>query len=579
MQQLRMRRATVTFALLLAATALWSVLGVGGLAWADQATAGESSHPIKLDIKGGEIGEVLRMLGRAAGVDIVINEGVSGTVASMNLRDKTIEEALYLIAQTHGCQVYKLDPTTYVVSPSGASAMPGGIPLAPYGTAPPGERTVVRPPLPNLPVVPAVAPEVPIIPAWQIEGSSPVPQQTSGGEWIWDHIKLEYYDPAEAAWMFGGGVAGGGTVPLRPGPYDQPRDRALPFTGDLSLPGASFVGVGQWPQYGGYGGGGLGTGLGGMYGGGRGGSQYGRGGQYGGGQYGGRGGYGGGGYGGYGGGAGVSLPLGMEPPLAILDQNVLLVHGTQEAIDKFREILAFFDKPTKQVQIEARFVEVQTSRDKAFGIDWFVADGSAEFFNLGFAPGEGTSVGRIRRGRFEAELRTLLTEGRAELINAPRVTAQNNMEASVDFTTEIPYFYATVSYNEFGQRTVDFETETVSVTQSLYVTPRILEDDTVVLRLEPEIDDQVGTVIGPNGEHLPIVSTQTAYTQVRVADGDTIVIGGFTRTNEDVNVRKTPLLHSLPIIGNLFRSRTVSRRRSELLIFVTPTILREIPRQ
>jgi len=275
----------------------------------------------------------------------------------------------------------------------------------------------------------------------------------------------------------------------------------------------------------------------------------------------------------------VSLPLGMEPPLAILDQNVLLVHGTQEAIDKFREILAFFDKPTKQVQIEARFVEVQTTKDKAFGIDWFVANGSAEFFNLGFAPGEGINVARFRRGRFEAELRTLLSENRAELVNAPRVTAQNNMEASVDFTTEIPYFYATVTYNEFGQRSVDFETETVSVTQSLYVTPRILEDDSVVLMLEPEIDDQVGTVIGPNGEVLPIVSTQTAYTQVRVADGDTIVIGGLTRTNEAVNIRKTPLLSSLPIIGNLFRSRTTKQRRSQLLIFVTPTIIREIPRQ
>ena len=81
MQQLRMRRATVTFALLLAATALWSVLGTGGLAGAELATTEESSHPIKLDIKGGEIGEVLRMLGRAAGVDIVVNDGVSGTVA------------------------------------------------------------------------------------------------------------------------------------------------------------------------------------------------------------------------------------------------------------------------------------------------------------------------------------------------------------------------------------------------------------------------------------------------------------------------------------------------------------------
>ncbi len=89
----------------------------------------------------------------------------------------------------------------------------------------------------------------------------------------------------------------------------------------------------------------------------------------------------------------------------------------------------------------------------------------------------------------------------------------------------------------------------------------------------------MGTVIGPNGEVLPIVSTQSVYTRVRVADGDTLVIGGFTRTNETFNIRKTPLLHKLPIIGNLFRSRIVADRQSELLIFVTPRILREIPEQ
>ncbi len=596
MQQSRMRRPTVTFALLLAVTALWSVLGTGGVAWGDQATGEESSDLITLKLESQEITEALRMLGRAADVDIVINEGVSGTVARLDLRDKTIEEALYLIAQTHGCQVRKLDATTYVVSPSGASGPLAGTPLNPYpyGTALSG----VRPPSPNAAVMPAVGP----VPAWRLEGSSPVLQGAGRGEWVWDEIKLRYADPAQVALDFGGTVTGGGRVPRRDRHYGRSSAGALPFTGDLSLPGAAFVG--QWQQYGGYGGGGLGGGRGGYGGGGYGQGGYGRSGYgqggygqggygqggYGQGGYGqggyGQGGYGQGGYGqgGYGGGGGygysqIGLPENMEPPLAILDLNVLLVHGTQEAIDKFREILAFFDKPTKQVEIETRFVEVQTSRDKAFGIDWFVANGSAEFFNLGFAPGAGTSVARFRRGRFEAEMRTLLSEGRAELVNAPRVTAQNNREATVSFTTEIPYVYATTTYDEFGNREITHEIESISVSQALYVTPRILENDSVELLLEPEIDDQVGTVIGPSGEVLPIVSSQSAYTQVRVADGETIVIGGFTRVNEDINIRRTPLLSSLPIIGNLFRSRTVSKRRSELLIFVTPTIIREIPRQ
>ncbi len=565
MHNRRLSHTTVTVTVLLAAVLIWAGPGAICLAGADEPILGEGPPPINIDIKGGPIDEVLRMLGRAAGVDIVVNEGVTGAIPSMNLRDKTIEEALYLIAQTHGYLVYKVDNSTYIISPPG-TAGPGAARLInPYGASPP----VLTPTLPPRPTVSgsrAVTAAPAVLSATEIEPATAVLGSTRNGEQlVYDRIEPEYLDAAQVARGFGGGVMGTRSARRSSSPYVRSRvDRAraggeaLSFAGDLSAPGAPFPG--GWGQYGmGQMGGSLGVGLG----------------QFRGDQR-----YGGGGYGGYGGGGGgVALPMGMEPPMAILEQNVLLVHGTQEAIDQFREILAFFDKPPKQVEIEARFVEVETTKDKAFGIDWFVANGSAEFFNLGFAPGTGTNVARFRRGRFEAELRTLLTEGRAQVINAPRVTTQNNLEATVDFSTEIPYFYATISYNEFGQRTVDYQTETVSVSQSLTVMPRILDDDTIVLELDPEIDDQVGTVIGPNGEVLPIVSTQSVSTRVRVADGDTLVIGGFTRTNETFNIRKTPLLHTLPIIGNLFRSRIVADRQSELLIFVTPRILREIPRQ
>lgn len=275
----------------------------------------------------------------------------------------------------------------------------------------------------------------------------------------------------------------------------------------------------------------------------------------------------------------MMLPEGMMPPIALMQQNVLLVRGTPEAIDQFQEILAYFDQPAKQVEISTKFIEVETTQDKVFGIDWWVSNGSAEFFNLGFAPGEGISVARFVRGRFQAELRTLLSEGRAQVINEPRVTTQNNMPAEVNFSTEIPYFYATTDYDRWGNRTVTYESESVSVNQSLYVTPRINADDSVTLMLEPQIDDQVGTVVGPDGTILPIITSQTAYTQVRVADGDTIVIGGMIRRNEVQNIRKTPLLSEIPLIGSLFQSRTRSVRNTELLIFVTVNVIRDIPRQ
>ncbi len=554
-------------AITLIIAALIAIMGVAGPLRADQQPG---QLPINIDIKAGSIVDVLRMLGRAADVDIVITQGVEGEIPSMKLQGKTVEQALWLIAQATGYRCYKVDDTTYIISPSALSAPLPGQQMATELTGPLAGQT------------PAVSARTGAEqePAVQLPTLAPPPSPSgematapSAAKIITTKLKVKYEDPRVIALAFGGDVVESTRATLRPrtGPYGNlsrgARAGSLPFTGGLSAPGAA--GLGGWAQYpggmgglggGGYEGGGLGGGL-------RGASGYG-------GQA--------GGYGGQAGGAGAAgnmLPDGMVPPIALMQQNVLLVRGTQEAIDAFAEILAYLDQPAKQVEISAKFIEVETTHDTAFGIDWFVSNGSLEWFNLGFAPGEGINVGRFKRGRFEAELRTLISEGRAQIINEPRVTTQNNMPAEVQFSTEIPYFYATITYNQFGQREVDYESDTVSVMQALYVTPRICEDDTIVLDLEPEIDDQVGTVVGPTGETLPIVSTQTVYTQVRIPDGDTLVIGGMIRRNETFNTKKTPLLSEIPIIGELFKSKKKSIRNSELLIFVTPRIIRPIPRQ
>ncbi len=270
----------------------------------------------------------------------------------------------------------------------------------------------------------------------------------------------------------------------------------------------------------------------------------------------------------------VPIPQAAPGPAGVA---VLLEVGpADEAAEIPEEITALIEQPGPLIQIEARFVEVEIKKDAAFGIDWFVANGSAEFFNLGFAPRRGIKVARFRKGRFEKELRTLLSEGRAQLSWAPRVTTRNNLPATVDLSREIPSFYATITYDEFGKREVEYQTETVAITQSLTVTPRILQDGSVELLLEGEIEDQVGTMIGPNGEVLPVVNAQAFYSQVRVADGETIVIGGLTRTPEVVDPKQV-----LPpeATAETEQPEVTKRVRKELLIFVTPRILSEIPPQ
>ncbi len=396
------------------------------------------------------------MLSRAAGVDILVDARVEGTVESLQLRDTGVEEVLDALKETCGIHWEKRGPV-YVVCP---------------GPGPP-------PPKP----------------------------QSRTEQWIWDTIALRYAGAAETAWMFGGDV-----IRKRHRPHVYPR-AAAPH--DEEAPGPPVAVAREL------------------------------------------------------------LPPGMEPPVAIPEDNVLIVHGTQEAIDVFREILAFFDKPAKQVEIEAKFVEVKIEEGQPSALDWFVANGSLDL-NPTFAPGQGISMARFRRGRFESELRRLLDEGRAEVVNAPRVTTGNNVPATVSFTREIPWVWATISYDEHGNRTEERHEETVSLRDSLKVTPCILEDNSIILDLEVKIQERLGTEIGPDGEVVPVVSTRSAYTRVRVADGDTIVIGGLTRTTEVVDPKQVvPPEETAPTE----ESERPEMRQTELLLFVTPRIIREIPQE
>jgi type II secretory pathway component GspD/PulD (secretin) len=259
--------------------------------------------------------------------------------------------------------------------------------------------------------------------------------------------------------------------------------------------------------------------------------------------------------------------------------NFLLVRGTQESIDQFKEILALLDQPVKQVEISTKFIQIETDLNKAFGIDFNVDNGSLGFFNQGLAPASGLTEVTFTRGAFTATLRTLLTTGRAQVINEPRVTTQNNMPAEVEFETEIPYYTATTTYNEFGFGTTTYAVNEVDVVSGLMVTPRINKDDSVTLFLEPQIQDQVGTVTAPdNSTSTPIITSQTVMTQVTVDDNETLVIGGLIRKNDTVSLHKTPLLSDIPIIGNLFTGTSYTNTDSELVILVTPHIVRELPK-
>ena len=521
------------------------VLGPGVMA----ADTTADSAPINIDVRDMEIGDVLRMLARAADANIIVGKGVTGAISSLTLRDVSVEMALRAITEANG-YYWRRDGNIYFVTsePSGAevengsssdgdSRTPGEDPDGQPTTGAGGGGDVPVPPREPLQPKPPVAPEPPRI--------------------VTEMMPLSWTSANEVAALFGARTAWAFTpADMRPpgsglsGMRSSSADNTL---GSMSAYRGRLGGTGL-PQFEGDIGGTRGTtgGLGGDVDSGRttGTSTTGT-------------------------GDTIELPGEMDIT-AIMSHNAILARGTREELDEFREMLNLLDIPQKQVEIATKWIDVQTTAAEALGIDWSVTNGAWEIFNLGFAPGEAANNGiRYGRGRWWAELSVLLNTSQATVINEPRVVCMNGMPGTIAFETEIPYFSATISYNQFGQRTVDYTSDSVTVSNELSVVPQINPDDSVKMLLAPQLEDQVGTVEGPNGERIPIVTSQYVETMVRVPDGETVVLGGVIRADESVNVRKTPLLNEIPIIGNLFRSKRVEKTNSELLIFVTPKIVRD----
>ncbi|MBD3610068.1 MAG: type IV pilus secretin PilQ family protein [Gammaproteobacteria bacterium] len=278
--------------------------------------------------------------------------------------------------------------------------------------------------------------------------------------------------------------------------------------------------------------------------------------------------------------------------------NKLLIKDTQENLNHIRKLVRELDIPVRQVLIESRIVIANDdfSRDigSRFGItSRNTSDGEAVVSGSidaasdvidsgGLSPGSLPNTGdrlnvnlpvtspagalgiSVLRGDLllDLELTALQTEGRGEVISNPRVITSNQKEAEIEQGVEIPYLQATSS----GATSVAFKKAVLS----LRVTPQITPDDNIIMDLRVS-KDSVGEVF--NG--VPSVNTREVNTQVLVRDGDTVVLGGIYEQTVSSEADKVPLLGDIPVLGALFRSSRKVDDKAELLIFVTPKVLRD----
>jgi len=261
--------------------------------------------------------------------------------------------------------------------------------------------------------------------------------------------------------------------------------------------------------------------------------------------------------------------------------NQIIMTDVKSRIDQAREIVKNVDRVTPQVIIEAKIVEANTDFSRSLGIDWTLEGGPIfkDFFkgafkyDVGFhfpvaAPSSvGFTFSKILGTPLDlaARINAAETNNEARLLSAPKVKTSDNEEATISQGVKQPY----PERDESGLTTVAF----IDILLELKVTPHITADDRVSMIIDIKKEDSLGNVnIG--GSEVPIVSTNTANTTLLVDDGDTIVIGGIFKTTRSENTIGFPVLSKIPVLGWLFKSQTKTTIDRELIIFITPRIVK-----
>jgi type IV pilus assembly protein PilQ len=288
--------------------------------------------------------------------------------------------------------------------------------------------------------------------------------------------------------------------------------------------------------------------------------------------------------------------------------NALILKDTKESVQDLMKRIKEMDIPPAQVQIEARIVQATKNFSRDLGIQWgaqyrtrvggtdtaltglkqVTGDSSTTTFtsptgNLGLrnstvqfpynvnlpatplvgnAGGLGIFIGGLADSlMLDVQLSALEAQGRGKVISNPKVLASHNQTAKISQGTQIPYQTISQNYTQ-----IEFKDAVLS----LEVTPLVAKDGNIRLKIKATKDRP--TIIP--GSPVPGIDKKEATSDVMIKDGETVVLGGIYESEDDTNQSGLPGLKNIPLLGWLFRSNSVTNTKAELLIFITPTIIK-----
>jgi MSHA type pilus biogenesis protein MshL len=233
----------------------------------------------------------------------------------------------------------------------------------------------------------------------------------------------------------------------------------------------------------------------------------------------------------------------------------------------------------RQVQIEARVIEVELRDEFSAGVNWQVLLGDltdSVRITQSLAPAtSGAFTLALNVGDFSALLNAFATQGKVNVLSSPRVTAMNNEPAVMRIGTQDVFFTTTTQVNPDTGQILQTTVTPQSITEGvvLSVTSQVSADGVINMSINPSITERTGVATSRLGDTVPIISVREADTIVRVREGETIVIAGLMQDRNTTDNTKVPVLGDIPVIGHAFKSTSTRRTKTDLVILLTPTVM------
>ena len=284
---------------------------------------------------------------------------------------------------------------------------------------------------------------------------------------------------------------------------------------------------------------------------------------------------------------------GLRTPEAVALSDVLFVTATASDLREVEHFIDLFAADVRQIEIEAKIVEVTTREALDLGVRPINADtpvfglpnpgGFVNGIDFSFANTASATEALFQLGAvfdgvtFNAILEAVASFENVSIISRPKVAVREGARADIVNVTRIPY-YSVSAFSASGVPTTTLAYEDVGV--QMYVIPRVVGRDTVILNIDIEASQQTGSAVtfnlGNSTISVPQISKRNARTIVRLQPGQAVILGGLISERTVERTNQIPLLGDIPILGNLFRNKLTSKEKTNVLFFIRPRILEGI---